>query len=719
MAANKFATMLQKNTNKITVVLTYAVLEWTLIFLLLLNSMLSYMITKFADYFGLKPPCFWCSNLDPLFKAGDNRKHIDLMCKSHSREVSELGFCETHHRLAESKGMCGKCLGFGIFPLVNELKMIHGGDEMCSCCGVSLVKEGSNYIVIKSSCNPLIKEESREIEEKSGFEAIRVETEVIFDEKEGLVLENGIVEVNPEREMENTPKHLEFFIDSSGHDLVPVDFTAEEEEDGREVKNGTETDDLKERKFAVFKSMEIEEDENSLVFHAKNCFSEREGHESTQNNKVQILDSQEPQEKQVAYASSVSEESSRMQLNETEVEVSIGTEIPDLDIADDLNSNKEGPSTSCANAPHFHHDHGCKQDQEKATEFANEGSLDGSVMSEMDLSDPISTIEWLRSALKSGQKALQALYTELEEERSASAIAASQTMAMINRLQEEKATVQMEALQYQRMMDEQAEYDQEALQLLNELMVKRDKERQEVEKELEIYKKRVFEYESKEKMAAILRRSKDCGSSARSAFSSVSCSNSEEGDGLSLDLNNNNNNQEVKEEVKEQEGFYNTPVDGVLDLDFEDERVAILEQLKALEVKMINMDYEAEREIEGLKGEANGDYYAKEEMDESKILSSMGKSLLPHFDAVSDDNGDYDPNVADNYDLSNKRAAVEEELDCLHERLQALEADREFLKNCLNSLKKGDKGMDLLQEILQHLRDLRNIDLRLRNGCLV
>ena len=52
-------------------------------------------------------------------------------------------------------------------------------------------------------------------------------------------------------------------------------------------------------------------------------------------------------------------------------------------------------------------------------------------------------------------------------ERSASTIAANQTMAMITRLQEEKAAMQMEAPQYQRMMEEQSEYDQEALPSCN------------------------------------------------------------------------------------------------------------------------------------------------------------------------------------------------------------------------------------------------------------
>lgn len=46
-------------------------------------------------------------------------------------------------------------------------------------------------------------------------------------------------------------------------------------------------------------------------------------------------------------------------------------------------------------------------------------------------------------------------------------MAAYNAMAMITRLQAEKAAVQMEALQYQRMMEEQAEYDQEILQEMN------------------------------------------------------------------------------------------------------------------------------------------------------------------------------------------------------------------------------------------------------------
>ena len=66
-------------------------------------------------------------------------------------------------------------------------------------------------------------------------------------------------------------------------------------------------------------------------------------------------------------------------------------------------------------------------------------------------------------------------------------------------------------------------------------------------------------------------------------------------------------------------------------------------------------------------------------------------------------------------ELEKEKLAVIEEIDNVYERLQALEADREFLKHCISSLRKGDKGLDLLQEILQHLRDLRNVEFRVRN----
>ncbi|KAI3696282.1 hypothetical protein L1987_79294 [Smallanthus sonchifolius] len=361
-------------------------------------------------------------------------------------------------------------------------------------------------------------------------------------------------------------------------------------------------------------------------------------------------------------------------------------------------------------------------------------SFDGS---EMEGGDPVNTTEKLKSALRAERKALQALYTELEEERSASAVAANETMAMINRLQEEKAAMQMEALHYQRMMEEQSEYDQEALQLLNELMVKK-------EKELEMYRKKVLDYETKERMRFLT-------SSVKSGTCSASCSHSEDGDGMWVNANHEPKEEEISNGNQEiRNGNQIPPVDTIMNLDssfvdFEDERMSILEQLKVLEEKLFTLSDEEDQHFADLRQiedyfEENGKHlngingYDGQEVNgitryqDRRVVGSTGKRLLPLFDALeteSDDgmitsngngNGFHSDKVENTavtrFELQKKRIDIEEEVDQLYIRLQALEADREFLKHCIGSLKKGDKGMELLQEILQHLRDLRNVDLR-------
>ncbi|KAK4423427.1 Myosin-binding protein 2 [Sesamum alatum] len=977
MAANRFATMLHRNTNKITLILIYAVLEWVLIVLLLLNSLFSYLIIKFAEFFGLKPPCLWCTRIDHLFdpaKGGKNM-HRDLLCEVHAKEVSRLGYCADHQKLVESQGMCEDCLSsrpefeglskdFALFPWVKGFGKIRNDEEKvgengevsvsCSCCGVSVENNKySSYLLLKTSswddlecaqkenlvteaeaddnhhtqegcvsdekvfdsaaglcddekfleeknenqmlfefdgnlgeteeetrengCNAVIVDELKELEgeEDGKVDMVLEEEETLKEENSTVIMKDKSVQVYVEEDavLEVPPQHLEFFLDYSGNRLVPVELVdsvteehkieenAEVEADDRDedrafspdsearveekeelvVESGRRTEEMdtfldvdinEEPKYAMLESMEIEEDENSLVFHPRDCGLMTGEFENFQAFPLARWPSQEagddqelvgaPREKHSdVHTDNVACEEVAQANNENEADVSIGTEIPDLDITDEIQIQdsvpsyediREDPSTSCANL-YEADDHGPVQVEEQTVELQSlsvqdkdntthnqasfhlelneieedkvpdtptsvdslnqlhkkllllekrdsgtEESLDGSVTSELEGGDGVVTVEGLKSALRAERKALQALYAELEEERSASAVAASQTMAMINRLQEEKAAMQMEARQYQRMMEEQSEYDQEALQLLNELMVKREKEKQELEKELESYRKKLLDYETKEKMR-LLRKSKD--GSSRSGFSSASCSNAEDSDGLSIDLN---------QEAKEEDGFYshqedgnqNTPVEAVVNLeeslaDFEEERLSILEQLKVLEEKLLTLDDDKEQHFEDVEGmdifhEENGNHdgdenvhfngetnghangFPKEMMNgknykQRRTAGQKGKSLLPLFDAICDENGDAMLNGNENgfgsngvhhsyestFETENKKLAIEEEVDHLYERLQALEADREFLKHCISSLKKGDKGMDLLQEILQHLRDLRNVELRVRN----
>ncbi|XP_022744958.1 myosin-binding protein 1-like [Durio zibethinus] len=112
-------------------------------------------------------------------------------------------------------------------------------------------------------------------------------------------------------------------------------------------------------------------------------------------------------------------------------------------------------------------------------------SIDGSIVSEIEGE---SVVDRLKRQVEHDKKLLSALYKELEEERNASAVAANQAMAMITRLQEEKAKLHMEALQNLRMMEEQAEYDMEALQKTNDLLTGKEKEIQDLQAELEFYR---------------------------------------------------------------------------------------------------------------------------------------------------------------------------------------------------------------------------------------
>lgn len=467
-------------------------------------------------------------------------------------------------------------------------------------------------------------------------------------------------------------------------------------------------------------------------------------------------------------------------------------------------------------------------------------SLDGSILSEIEGE---SAVDRLKRQLELERKSLNNLYTELEEERSASAVAANQAMAMITRIQEEKAQMQMEALQYQRMMEEQAEYDQEALQLLNEVLVKREKEIQDLEKELELYRKR-FHYEATKSSKVKHRKTSSEKSKAhikaegnrngeppneqyqKQKSSSIS-SSSEDSDESS------SNTHEVEDIILQQSNQIYTPAESTMNVsgvyeeqklddsldesmvDLEEERLSILEQLKSLEERLHTLADDGESEMrfhtlayngdsevgepqldvsehgmahpqanagleeyhEFMVGEnisrfpgsgedssiqekANGndeylpiwdisdvhdnlkDIHLDKDHQKSgntgnidtstaskapsarNVGSVKARRLLPLFEATSFEDepyyteASYPTNQSNDWRSismiarDNGRVVIEEEVQQLNERLQALEADREFIKHSIKSLRKGDEGMKLLHEIAQHLRELRRIDMR-------
>ncbi|GFZ10667.1 zein-binding protein [Actinidia rufa] len=97
-------------------------------------------------------------------------------------------------------------------------------------------------------------------------------------------------------------------------------------------------------------------------------------------------------------------------------------------------------------------------------------------------------IRILEQTLDEEHAARAALYLELEKERSAAASAADEAMAMILRLQEEKASIEMEARQYKRIIEEKSAYDAEEMNILKEILLMREREKHCLEKEVEAYR---------------------------------------------------------------------------------------------------------------------------------------------------------------------------------------------------------------------------------------
>ncbi|KAL6581999.1 hypothetical protein OROMI_006013 [Orobanche minor] len=102
------------------------------------------------------------------------------------------------------------------------------------------------------------------------------------------------------------------------------------------------------------------------------------------------------------------------------------------------------------------------------------------------------TIRLLEQALEQERTAHSSLYIELEKERSAAASAADEAMAMILRLQEEKASIEIEARQYQRILEEKSAYDAEEIDILKEILVRSEKERLFLENEVVAYSQMVY-----------------------------------------------------------------------------------------------------------------------------------------------------------------------------------------------------------------------------------
>ncbi|XP_027339054.1 uncharacterized protein LOC113852866 [Abrus precatorius] len=99
-----------------------------------------------------------------------------------------------------------------------------------------------------------------------------------------------------------------------------------------------------------------------------------------------------------------------------------------------------------------------------------------------------SDVTAMKETLFAQQQLLQNLYTELDQEREASATAASEALEMILRLQGEKTAVKMEAIHYQRMAEEKIGHAEASLEAFEEIINQKEMEITSLEFQVQAYK---------------------------------------------------------------------------------------------------------------------------------------------------------------------------------------------------------------------------------------
>ncbi|OIW20882.1 hypothetical protein TanjilG_24960 [Lupinus angustifolius] len=299
-------------------------------------------------------------------------------------------------------------------------------------------------------------------------------------------------------------------------------------------------------------------------------------------------------------------------------------------------------------------------------------SLDGSIVSEIEGEG---AVDRLKRQVEHDRKLMSALYKELEEERNASAVAASQALAMITRLQEEKATLHMEALQYLRMMDEESEYETGALQKLNDLVSEKEKEIEYLEAKLDFYRKKYHGESALENMVDTDSevRVKDLG------LDHSQCTSTEKDESVL--------GKSVTEDLKNVQSVRSSSSE------LEDERLYISQRLKKLEKQVY--------------------FFLNIHQSEDSCLNSASPPKL-NSDAVDDDPSSKKPPVCkENSEVeydghSNDFASSESVVSDMIGRLKVVEADQSFLEHTMKLLRNVE-GIKVLQEIADHLQQLRRI----------
>ncbi|XP_057951750.1 probable myosin-binding protein 5 [Malania oleifera] len=613
MASRSFRRFVEQELGKFPHFVIYAVLEWVLIVMLFIDGFLSFIANELAKFFEMQIPCLLCTRIDHvLVRRNSDFYYNDSVCEAHKKDVSFLAYCHVHRKLSDIRRMCEQCL----------LSFATGKESDCD-----------TY--------------------KSLVGILHKDFECFVEDDHGVNLK---LPVGKKDEVVHVEKSSELRCSCCGEPLK-MKSSLPRSSVNRSVTNGNHLSHVPApTPRASFVTLKNEESRSSELPHIQyselKFMSDNEMTEEEEGSNAFIAAGRED-----AKAATVPLLAESEYLNEVCKSPNFhrGNKFFGIPLTD-----------SATNSPRWTTRLLRKSPLEKS-ELASE-SIEGNSTNEIDCE---SILHRLKRQVRLDRKSLIALYMELDEERSASAIAANNAMAMITRLQAEKAAVQMEALQYQRMMEEQAEYDEEALQVMKDLLAKREEEMKDLETEIGTYREK---YGCNGKVGT-----EGCDDRAANDYQELhsqsysSFSEKSECGSPSSSFSEGGNNEENEHNSGRAGSLQEENGRGVLDesiLDFEGERLYLFDHLKKLEKRMKTAD--------------------------DGVQSSLSSTDLASHE--KEDRGE------------GTSAFIAREISYLSERLRALEADSGFLKHAAMTIQKGNDGTQLLTEIAQHLQKLRHLE---------
>uniref|UniRef100_A0A453IUK7 GTD-binding domain-containing protein n=2 Tax=Aegilops tauschii TaxID=37682 RepID=A0A453IUK7_AEGTS len=462
-------------------VLCHALSECFLIVMLLVVAVVSYTATRFALICRIRSPCMLCSRLDKVLH-GKAWFSEELVCAAHRVEIARLSYCQIHSKLAHSDDLCGKCLvscsgpvGQPGNPTNMSVKEKAGHTQRCSCCSEPFTKRDNAHKLFEEVNGRSQNDGMSKVKERSMATAsVGHSSDEDFDQ----------LPYGGYRKLHDSQSEIHVSDDDVGGDAKPYEAkrrTRDLDERSKAVPGQVRQELPKEKTFLVG----IEE-VGDLEGVSRSPDQEANGARSTTNHYVNRNNSMKnaPGGRGNLRSPRWSEVISAKETNSTTHE-EVKTFMSQLSSARGL----DGPWSEVAASPRIsiQIDEYSQSDATDGRQFLDLEPSDGQVPTEAE--GEIS-LESLKKQCELNKKKLSILYKELDAERSASSVAASEAMAMINRLQVEKAAMHMEALQYLRMMEEQADHDQEEIGKLNDLLTEREKEMLDLEAELEGYESR-------------------------------------------------------------------------------------------------------------------------------------------------------------------------------------------------------------------------------------